>query len=93
MVDLKEDHKGTPLVTEVNIRHVAFTPAFAMAGFNFTEYQLLCILGRENECIIKLEKEFPSNNIMLREVNGLPIYLENFKELGVGQSYNKRYNL
>ena len=87
-VDLKEDDSGTPLVTEINIRHLGFSSIFASAGCNFSEYQLLCALGRENEISPELEKIFPANNIMLRDVDGLPIYLEKCEELEMGKSYS-----
>ncbi len=34
-VDFKEDHAGIPKITEINIRHVSFTLAYALAGANF----------------------------------------------------------
>ncbi|MBK8078811.1 MAG: hypothetical protein IPK25_00090 [Saprospiraceae bacterium] len=36
-VDLKEDSKGNPFITEINVRHVAFTQCFAMGGANLCE--------------------------------------------------------
>lgn len=36
-VDLKEDSAGTPFITEINVRHVAFTQCFAMGGANLCE--------------------------------------------------------
>ncbi|MFZ1705240.1 MAG: hypothetical protein WAT79_12910 [Saprospiraceae bacterium] len=36
-VDLKEDAHGQPMITEINVRHVAFTQCFAAAGANFCE--------------------------------------------------------
>lgn len=36
-VDFKEDINGIPMITEINIRHVSFTNAFALAGVNFAE--------------------------------------------------------
>jgi hypothetical protein len=87
VVDLKENSSGQPLVTEINIRHVAFTSSFATAGFNFSEFQLLCMLDRINEISPELTNEFPEENIILRDVDGLPLYIEHFKELEVGQYY------
>ena len=34
-VDFKEDPSGVPKLTEINIRHVSFTHAFALGGANF----------------------------------------------------------
>lgn len=87
VTDLKEDSNGNPVVTEINIRHVAFTSTFANAGFNFSEYQLLCIMGRENEIPEGLTKQFPEDNCMLRDVDGLPIFLEHYKPISIGESY------
>lgn len=87
VTDLKENAMGEPVVTEINIRHVAFTSTFANAGFNFSEYQLLCLMGRENEISEDLTMIFPEDNCMLRDVDGLPIYLEHYKQLSVGENY------
>jgi carbamoyl-phosphate synthase large subunit len=42
-VDFKEDSSGIPRLTEINIRHVSFTHAFALGGANFAydTYELL----------------------------------------------------
>lgn len=87
--DLKADNEGNPLVTEINIRHVAFSSSFANAGFNISEYQLLCALGRENELSSEIEKIYPQNNLILRDVDGLPIYLKDYQAITFGQSISK----
>lgn len=87
VVDMKEDSRGCPMVTEINLRHVAFTSTFASAGLNFTEYQMLYLEGREDEIPRGLTLEFPEDNIMLRDVDGLPIYMENYAELKTGECY------
>lgn len=84
VVDMKADAEGRPRVTEINIRHVAFSSSFANAGFNLAEYHLLCTLGRENELTENLEKTYPENNYILRDVDGLPIYVENYQPFKVG---------
>lgn len=90
VVDMKADAEGNPRVTEINIRHVAFSSSFANAGFNMAEYHLLCTLGRENELSPELEKIYPKNNYILRDVDGLPVYVENFKPLNVGDCICKK---
>ncbi len=85
VTDLKEDGNGNPVVTEINIRHVAFTSTFANAGFNFSEYQLLCLMGRKNEIPDELTIQFPEDNCMLRDVDGLPIYLDHYKPIAIGE--------
>ena len=87
VTDLKENAKGEPVVTEINIRHVAFTSTFANAGLNFSEYQLLCLMGKETEISNNLTIEFPEDNCMLRDVDGLPIYLEHYSQLKEGDFY------
>jgi hypothetical protein len=39
-VDYREDECGNPKITEINIRHVSFTLAFALCGANFAEDSL-----------------------------------------------------
>ena len=39
-VDYREDEYGNPKITEINIRHVSFTLAFALCGANFAEDSL-----------------------------------------------------
>lgn len=85
VVDMKADENGNPLVTEINIRHVAFSSSFANAGFNLSEYQLLCALNRQNELTTEVEKLYPKNNLILRDVDGQPIYIENYSPINVGE--------
>ncbi len=84
VVDLKEDKNGTPIVTEINIRHVAFTSSFAMAGLNFSQYQMQLLIGDKALISPDLTMIFPENNIILRDVDGLPIYLEDYVEAKIG---------
>lgn len=85
-VDLKANAKGRAFITEINIRHVAATSAFAEAGFNLSEYHLLLSLRKANEIDKKIEMVYPSNNMILRDVDGLPIWVTNYKELEIGES-------
>lgn len=85
VVDMKADENDNPLVTEINIRHVAFSSSFANAGFNLSEYQLLCILGRQSEISSEIEKIYPPNNLILRDVDGQPIYVENYMPIKIGE--------
>lgn len=86
VTDLKENAAGNPVVTEINIRHVAFTSTFANAGFNFSEFQMMILSGMESEISPELTMSFPDDNIMLRDVDGVPIYLSHYSQLGVGES-------
>jgi len=46
-VDFKEDGKGTPKLTEINIRPVSFTYAFALGGANFAHDILQLLIQGE----------------------------------------------
>lgn len=87
VVDLKEDADGNPLVTEINIRHVAFTSSFANGGLNFSEAQLLLMMGQQHLIPDYKTKFFPEDNLILRDVDGLPIYVEHFTDTTIGNSY------
>lgn len=87
VVDMRADENGDPKVTEINIRHVAFSSSFANAGFNLAEYHLLCTLNREDELSPELEKIYPENNYILRDVDGLPIYVSDYHPFKVGECY------
>jgi len=88
-VDLKEDKNKNPLITEINIRHVAATSAFASAGFNLTEFQLLCALNRTSEIDEEVEKVYPIDNMILRDIDGLPIWLPEYKHLEIGEKESR----
>lgn len=90
VVDLKSDKDNNPKVTEINIRHVAFSSSFAEAGFNLSEFHLLCTLDRENELSDEIEMIYPDNNFILRDVDGLPIYVSDHKDLEVGEFFSKK---
>jgi hypothetical protein len=84
--DLRESGDGTPLITEINLRHVACTYSFAAAGFNLAEAQLLLTLGRSDECGPR-EMFFPERNSILRDIDGMPIWIKEFRELGIGEMW------
>lgn len=85
VVDLKEDSCHNPKVTEINIRHVAFTSSFANAGLNFSELQMLILTNQKQLISPSLTKIFSKDNIVLRDVDGLPIYLEHYCKLHLGE--------
>lgn len=85
VVDMKADKDGVAKVTEINIRYVAYNCCLASAGFNLAEYHLLTALGRSNELSKVQEIIFPENNRFLRDVDGLPVYIEECKPIKVGQ--------
>jgi carbamoyl-phosphate synthase large subunit len=85
VVDMKEDEQGNPIITEINIRHVAFSSSFAMAGQNISEAQLLLALNRDDEVSKNVEVQFPKTNLILRDVDGLPVYIPKEKHIQIGE--------
>lgn len=75
-VDLKEDEQGNPKVTEINIRHVAFTQCFAAGGANFSEDTIRLLDGDSAfDRRFKLY-EFKPGLIFLRDVDEVPIIMK-----------------
>ncbi len=85
VVDMKADRNGIAKVTEINIRYVAYNCCLASAGFNLAEYHLLTTLGRSPELTKEQEIIFPENNRFFRDVDGLPIYINDYKPLAIGE--------
>ncbi len=74
-VDLKEDEQGSPKVTEINIRHVAFTQCFAAGGANFAEDTIRLLDNDPTfDTSFKLY-EFEPDLIFLRDVDETPILM------------------
>ena len=85
VVDMKADINGVAKVTEINIRYVAYNCCLASAGFNLAEAHLLTTLGRSAELSPEREFLFPKDNRFFRDVDGLPIYIPEYKSLIIGQ--------
>lgn len=84
-VDLKEDENGKPYITEVNIRHVAFTQCFAAGGANLAE-DMIRILDRDATFEYDYKYyEFEEGLIFLRDVDSLPIVMKESDLLNVGK--------
>jgi carbamoyl-phosphate synthase large subunit len=83
-VDLREDRTGALKITEINVRHVAATSALAAGGANMAEAQVLATLGRLEE-IGEPVPRFPDDNVILRDIDGVPIWLTDYRELAVGE--------
>jgi hypothetical protein len=75
-IDLKEDMNGKPFITEINVRHVAFTQCFAAGGANFAE-DTIRLLDEDTafDHTFK-EYEFEKGLIFLRDVDSLPIIMK-----------------
>ncbi len=75
-VDFKEDANGTPYITEVNVRHVAFTQCFAAGGANFAE-DTIRLLDQDATFDRNFKMyEFTEGLIFLRDVDSLPILMK-----------------
>jgi hypothetical protein len=74
-VDFKEDANGKPYITEVNVRHVAFTQCFAAGGANFAEDTIRIMDGDPNYDYNYKMYEFEKGLIFLRDVDSLPIMM------------------
>jgi carbamoylphosphate synthase large subunit len=68
-VDYREDESGNPKITEINIRHVSFTLAFALREANFSEDTLM--LYTNNSSFDRSFKiyEFDDNYTFIRGVD------------------------
>jgi len=75
-VDLKEDAEGRPRLTEINIRHVSFTFAFAYAGANFALKELQRMFGLPGgETPANPVHHFDDRYVFIRDLDGLPLVM------------------
>lgn len=81
-VDFKEDAQGVPKITEINIRHVSFTYAFAEGGANFA-LETLRALQKKPTFRAKPQFEFPEDLHFIRGVDS-KIFLIPETELKTG---------
>lgn len=78
--DLKEDSKGMLKVTEVNIRHMAYTGVMALAGFDLIEDTITILEQGNCDKVIKAPFfHYDKPYVFLRDVDVEPILLENEK--------------
>lgn len=75
-VDFKEDERGKPYITEVNVRHVAFTQCFAAGGANFAEDTIRLLDDDKSFDKNYRMYEFEKDLIFLRDVDSLPIIMK-----------------
>lgn len=75
--DLKEDRNGNLKVTEVNVRHMAYTGVMAHAGFDLIEDTIHIMEdGNANNVMRDQYHHFEKPYIFLRDVDVEPILLE-----------------
>lgn len=75
-VDFKEDAQGSPKITEINIRHVAFTSSFAAGGANLPLDTLKEMFHKNSAGSETVHYSFPDKLIFLRDVDGYPIVMK-----------------
>lgn len=75
-VDFKEDREKRPLITEINVRHVAFTQCFAAGGANLAEDTIRLLTGEPDFDMTYKMYEFEPGLIFLRDVDALPIIMK-----------------
>lgn len=81
--DLKEDSKGNMKVTEINIRHMAYTGVMAQVGFDLIE-DTLKIMEDGNCCRVERDQfhYYDKPYVFLRDVDIEPIVLESESVFG-----------
>ncbi len=74
-VDFKEDSRGRPFITEVNVRHVAFSICFAAGGANFAEDTVRLLDGDPGFDQAFRVHQFEPDLIFLRDVDASPLLM------------------
>lgn len=75
-VDYKEDEKGAAKITEINVRHVAFTSSLAAGGANIPLQTLKAMLLEDPAQMETKHFTFEENLIFLRDVDSYPIIMK-----------------
>jgi hypothetical protein len=74
-VDYKEDANGNPKITEINIRHVAFTSSIAAGGANLPADTLEALVKSNPKEMKRIDYTYPEPLIFLRDVDSVPIVM------------------
>jgi len=74
-VDYKEDAAGIPKITEINIRHVAFTSSIAAGGANLPLDTLKAMFLDDPANMDTRHYQFEGKLIFLRDVDGYPVVM------------------
>ncbi len=76
--DLKEDKDGNMKVTEVNIRHMAYTGVMAQIGFDLVEDTIKIMEDGNCDCVVRAPfYHYDKPYVFLRDVDVEPIIIEN----------------
>ena len=83
--DLKEDNKGNLKVTEVNIRHMAYTGVMAKVGFDLIEDTIRIMEDGNSDRVVRDPyHHYDKPYVFLRDVDVEPIVLESEKIFEMG---------
>lgn len=77
--DLKEDDRSNLKVTEINVRHMAYTGIMAKVGFDLVDDTVKYLTGKQSD-ILRGRFQYDSDYIFLRDVDIDPIVMKE-KEL------------
>jgi len=91
-VDFKEDRNGTPKITEINIRHVAFTSSIAAGGANIPLDTVLAMYHQSWHEMKRIDYRYKESLIFLRDVDSLPVIMKE-SDLFKQESYNEKFSL
>ena len=75
-VDYKEDRNGKPKITEINIRHVAFTSSIAAGGANLPMDTLEAMFITDHSNMERIDYTYSEPLIFLRDVDSKPIIMK-----------------
>ncbi|WP_346795491.1 ATP-grasp domain-containing protein [Halomonas sp. Bachu 37] len=86
-VDFKENAQGIPMITEINVRFVAFASSLAKAGANLPLDYLEANLNPDNFSLEYQHYEFPRGTIFLRDVDETPLVMNEKDLLAMDDSH------
>jgi len=75
-VDYKEDSRGFPKITEINIRHVAFTSSLAAGGANIPADTIEAMIEKVGADMERIDYTYEEPLIFLRDVDAEPIIIK-----------------
>jgi len=81
-VDYKGDANGDPKITEINIRHVAFTSSIAAGGANIPMDTLEALFSNTGNSMKRIDYKYEEPMIFLRDVDSEPIIMKEKDLLG-----------
>lgn len=81
-VDYKEGAAGTPKITEINIRHVAFTSSIAAGGANIPVDTLEALFTDDDAAMKRIDYTYEEPMVFLRDVDSEPIVMKESELLG-----------